>query len=164
MIKPKVKDSRKKILLSLLNSVFQKLSYTTFLHLKTPGIFHTLACLNEGVSKTPPKMAVRSFLVFISEQFLFLCIAGYQMIFLLGFEFQLYVIIPYIKSGMHFYSKHQLSSVFHVCFDKTNGITFSYFSAWLLGLHDLHRYLSAKLKKLLCLLLGICIAVSCTDL
>lgn len=106
-----------------------------------------------GQPKNPSKVACPSFLLFISEHFLLPCTAGYQMIFLLVFEFQLYVITPYIKSGTHFYSKPQLSSVLHLCFDKTKVITFSSFSAWLLGLHDLHRYLSAKLKKPLCLLL-----------
>lgn len=97
------------------------------MYLKAPGAFHALACLNEGMDsqRIPQKMAGLSFLVFISEQFVFPYITGYQMIFLLGFEFQLYIIIPYIKSGMHFYSKHQLSSVFHLCFDKTEVIAFS---------------------------------------
>lgn len=165
MIKPKVKEQQEKKNQNSPQPVRFSVSKVVIYYLLVlkgppyPPSPSLLKCMDS--QRTPPKMLDLSCLVLISELFVFPCISGYQRIFLFIFEFQPYIIIPYIKSGMHFYSKHQLSSTFHLCFDKTKVITFSYFSAWLLGLHDLHWYLSAKLKKLLCLLLGICIAVSC---
>lgn len=141
-----------------------------YYRLKPPGILQLQNCISNGVVgwvNTPDTWQTYFCLIFILEQFVFskiCCISGYQRIFLLVSKFQPYVTIPYIKSSMCFYSEHQPSSIFCLCSDKTRDIAFSYFCVWLLDLHDLHWYLSAKPKKPLRLLLGICITVLCTGL